>query len=225
MVSEARPTAGIAPHDVAAPGPCASGRGASSRQPRSPLRWDIAACVLLGLASFLIYNANLRSIPAVDTYAARYLPFSIWRNHTVVLDPIADTVAQGRKISTSDGQADAAWWIRKGREDHLISFYPIVVPLIVAPLYLPAVAYLEAHGWDPLLLDHVARIMEKLCASLIAAAPGANMIRSAVVVAAMSEPPPARLPNSASDSAATMTTSRGQSGPQNALTARAASFS
>jgi hypothetical protein len=170
MVSEARPTAGIAPHDVAAPGPCASGRGASSRQPRSPLRWDIAACVLLGLASFLIYNANLRSIPAVDTYAARYLPFSIWRNHTVVLDPIADTVAQGRKISTSDGQADAAWWIRKGREDHLISFYPIVVPLIVAPLYLPAVAYLEAHGWDPLLLDHVARIMEKLCASLIAAA-------------------------------------------------------
>ena len=50
------------------------------------------------------------------------------------------------------------------------------------------------------------------------------MIRSAVVVAAMSAPPPARLPNSASDPAATMTTSRGQSGPQNAVTACAASF-
>ena len=50
------------------------------------------------------------------------------------------------------------------------------------------------------------------------------MIRSAVVVAAMSEPPPARRPNSASDPAATMTMSRGQSGPQNAVTAAAASF-
>jgi hypothetical protein len=170
MGSEALPAAGIAPDDVTAPGRCASGRHASSRQPRRLLRWDIAACVLLGLASFLIYNANLRAITAVDTYAARYLPFSIWRNHTVVLDPIADTVAQGRKIRAPEGDPDAAWWIRKGRDGHLISFYPIVVPVVIAPLYLPAVVYLNAHGWDPLLLDHVARIMEKLCASLLATA-------------------------------------------------------
>ena len=74
----------------------------------------------------------------------------------VVLDPIAKTVAQGRKIAAPEGDADAAWWIREGREGHLISFYPIVVPVIIAPLYLPAVDYLEARGWDPLLLDHVA---------------------------------------------------------------------
>jgi hypothetical protein len=170
MVSEALPTAEIAPHETAVPGSFASERDASSRQCRSLLRWDIAICVLLGLASFLIYNANLRSIPAADTYAARYLPFSIWRNHTVVLDPIADVVAQGRKIATSASDVDPAWWVRKGRGDYLISFYPIVVPVIVAPLYLPAVVYLEGHGWDPLLLDNVARIMEKLCASLLTTA-------------------------------------------------------
>jgi hypothetical protein len=126
--------------------------------------------VLLGLAAFLVYNANLRSIAAVDTYAARYLPFSIWRNHTVVLDPIAGMVAQGRKVSTSQWEPDPAWWIRMGRNDHLVSFHPIVVPVVIAPLYLPAIVYLQAHGWDPPLLDNVARIMEKLCASLLAAA-------------------------------------------------------
>jgi hypothetical protein len=172
MASEVSPTAEMSPQHIAARRPIASKRDASSREPRNSWRWDIAVCLLLGLASFLIYNANLRSIPAADTYAARYLPFSIWRNHSVVLDPIAAAVAQGRKIPTSSrvGGAEGAWWIRKGREEHLISFYPIVVPLVVAPLYLPAVVYLEAHHWDPLLLDSLARIMEKLCASLLATA-------------------------------------------------------
>jgi hypothetical protein len=136
---------------------------------------DVVICVLLGLISFLIYNMNLRSISAADTYAARYLPFSIWRNHTVVLDPIADTVAQGRRI-ISEGQvisseaSGVAWWIREGHDGRLISLYPIVVPVIIAPLYLPAVHYLDVRGWDPYLLDYVARIMEKLVASLLATA-------------------------------------------------------
>lgn len=124
--------------------------------------------MLLGLACLLIYNLNLRSISAVDTYAARYLPFSIWRNHAVVLDPIAKVVAQGRKVGSENG--DSAWWIRKGRDGHLVSFYPITVAVIVAPLYLPAISYLDARGWDPLLFDYVARIMEKLVASLLATA-------------------------------------------------------
>jgi hypothetical protein len=42
--------------------------------------------------------------------------------------------------------------------------------VIIAPLYLPAVHYLQLRGWDPLLFDHVARIMEKLVASLLATA-------------------------------------------------------
>jgi hypothetical protein len=125
---------------------------------------DIAICILLGLVAFLVYNANLRAISAGDTYTSRYLPISIWRHHTLVLDPIATSVAQGRQVP------DTARWIVRGRGDHLISLYPIVLPVVIAPFYLPVVAYVDWKGLEPLQLDAVARIMEKLCASLIAAA-------------------------------------------------------
>ena len=125
--------------------------------------------ILLGLTCLLIYNANLRSIPAGDTYVARYLPFSIWRNHSLVLDPVISTVAQGRRLPVLRGKGDAAFWVVRGPDDHFVSKYPIAVPVLLAPLYLPATRYLDANGWDPLLFDKIARIMEKLCASLLAA--------------------------------------------------------
>ncbi|MFZ2269638.1 MAG: hypothetical protein WAV95_18835 [Azonexus sp.] len=133
-------------------------------------RFDLALAALLALLVFLGFNANMRSIVAADTFAARYLPFSILRNHTVVLDPIVATVAQGRRTPTVQGKVDTAFWILKGREDHFVSRYPVTVPLLITPLYLPAIVYLDRKGWDPLLFDRVARIMEKLSASLIATA-------------------------------------------------------
>lgn len=131
---------------------------------------DAAVCLLLGLVAFLVYNANLRAIAAADSYAARYLPFSIWRHHSLALDPIASVVAQGRKTPDAPGEVDTAFWMLKGRGDRLISLYPVVVPVVIAPLYAPAIVYLDAKGWEPLRLDRVARLMEKLCASLLAAA-------------------------------------------------------
>ena len=138
------------------------------KQPWLIRRHDIAVAAFLALIVFLGFNANMRSITAADTYAARYLPFSILVNHSVLLDPIVATVAQGRRAPFVKGQSDTAFWIRKGRDDHFVSMYPITVPLVIAPLYLPAVVYLNANGWDPLLFDRTARIMEKLSASLIA---------------------------------------------------------
>src|SRR5262249_49683029 len=94
-------------------------------------------------------------------FPARYLPFAIWRYHTVLLDPIATLTAQGR--------GRTAHWMVRAPGGHVISLYPVVLPVLIAPLYLPAVGYLHLAGWTDGRLDHTARVMEKLSASLVAA--------------------------------------------------------
>jgi hypothetical protein len=117
--------------------------------------------LLIGLCCFIVYNANLRAISAGDTYPARYLPFAILRYHTIFLDPVAKVTAQGR--------ADTAYWMVRVSDGHIISVYPVVMPLLITPLYVPAVGYLHLRGWTDARLDHVAKVMEKLTASFLAA--------------------------------------------------------
>lgn len=148
-------------------------RDATPRHRARSSRRDVMVALLLGVVSFLVFNANGRLISAADTYAARYLPFSILQNHSVLLNPIASTVGMGRTPPDAKGNDGTAFWIMNGRDGQLVSKYPLVVPLVVAPLYVPALYYLEARAWDPHIADKVARIMEKLCASLIAAASAA----------------------------------------------------
>ena len=122
-------------------------------------RRDFVASLLIGLFCLLVYNANGRAISAGDTYPARYLPFAILHHGTLRLDPLEKLTAQGR--------GGAAFWIQKVPGGHAISLYPVVVPVLLAPLYLPAVAYLNLRGWER--VDYVASVMEKLCASFVAA--------------------------------------------------------
>ncbi len=124
-------------------------------------RRELRASLLIGLCCLLVYNANRRAISAGDTYPARYLPFAIWQHHTVLLDPIAPLAAQGR--------GNTAFWMMHAPGGHIISLYPVELPVLIAPLYLPAVGYLHLRDWTDVRLDHVARVMEKLSASLIAA--------------------------------------------------------
>jgi len=124
-------------------------------------RGDLRAALLLGLVCLLVYNANLRLIGAGDTYPARFLPFGIWRYGTVTLDPIVDATAQGHPHP---------YWIVHTREGHAVSLYPVALPVLIVPLYAPAVAYLQLRGWDEDRLDRVAMMMEKLTASLLASA-------------------------------------------------------
>ncbi|MBA4191960.1 MAG: hypothetical protein C0467_28605 [Planctomycetaceae bacterium] len=114
--------------------------------------------LVLGVVACLIYNSNLRLISSGDNYPARYLPLSIWKDGSLYLDSIATITAQG--------EADPYWIVQEG--GHAISVYPITVPVVVSPLYLPAVAYLDWHGWTANRIETVARSMEKLAASLIA---------------------------------------------------------
>jgi hypothetical protein len=133
-------------------------------------RRDLWASLLVGLCCLLVYNANGRAISAVDTYPARYLPFAIWHDHTLVLDPVATLTAHGQDVKS-------AFWLVPVPSGHLISLYPVTAPVLLAPLYLPAVGYLNLRGWTDARLDHVARIMEKLSASLLAALSAALLYR------------------------------------------------
>lgn len=130
------------------------------RLPAPAVRSGLRASFLIGLCCMLVYNANLRSISAGDTYPARYLPFAIVQYQTLFLDPIEKVAAQGR--------ADTAFWMLHRPDGHILSLYPVVVPVLVAPLYVPAVGYLHLRGWSDARLDHVAKVMEKLVASLLA---------------------------------------------------------
>jgi hypothetical protein len=116
--------------------------------------------LLIGLVCLVVYNINGRGITAGDTYPARYLPFAIVKYHTIFLNPVAKVAAQGR--------GDGAFWMLPRPDGRIISLYPVVVPVLVAPLYVPAAAYLQLRGWTGGNLDHLARIMEKLSASLVA---------------------------------------------------------
>ena len=144
---------------------------------RAARRGKLRTSVIIGLFCCLVYSANFRAISAGDTYPARYLPFAIWRWHTVLLDPIAGIAAQGWNPITP-GRAKGplkgvdpqeAFWVVRLQSGHAVSLYPVVVPLLVSPLYLPAVAYLHATGWDQQQLDRIAKVMEKISATLLAA--------------------------------------------------------
>lgn len=117
--------------------------------------------LLIGLCCLVVYNANLRSISAGDTYPARYLPFAILQHRTLFLNPVAEVAAQGR--------GDTAYWIRHRPDGTLVSLYPVVAPVLVSPLYVPAIGYLHLRGWSDARLDHVAKVMEKVSASIVAA--------------------------------------------------------
>lgn len=140
---------------------------------------SLRAPIFLGLICFIVYNANFRQIGAGDTIPARYLPLIIWHSHTLDLDANANLVAQGHSIVKARDRpkiSDAnityfepwAYWMATTRHGQRASLYPVVAPLIVAPLYIPAVRWLNAHGWEPPQVSRTAEIMEKISASILA---------------------------------------------------------
>ncbi len=126
------------------------------------LDWKRAAA--LTLLAFVVYNANLRPISVGDCYPARFIPFSLWGRGSLTLDPVRDVARVGQA-----GPHSFPYWIMSSRQGWTVSSYPIVTPILVAPLYAPAVAVLRLKGWSRDQLAVVAPIMEKLSASLVAA--------------------------------------------------------
>jgi hypothetical protein len=120
---------------------------------------DLAAALLLALLALLVYNANVRLIATGDSLPARFLPFVVWTEGNLYLDPVL-------KVTVHD--QPAPYWILRTRDGHIGSMYPVVMPLLVAPLYAPAVLYLDAKGWNDERLARVGKIMEKVAASVVA---------------------------------------------------------
>jgi hypothetical protein len=108
---------------------------------------------LVFLAAILVYNANLRYIASFDSLASSLLPFRILSGHGLTLEELKGV------------PPSIAYSIVRSRTGSLISFYPVVTPLLVTPLYVPAAVWV-ARGGDP----EIARVlMEKLAASVVAA--------------------------------------------------------
>jgi hypothetical protein len=138
----------------------------------TPATWsDRTVAFLIGLCCLVVYNANGRVIASGDTFAARYQPFALLLRHTLLLDPVEALASQGREPPTNrlEQPPGAAYWIVPTPDGHAVSLYPQVVPVLVAPLYLPAVTYVSFQGWTDQRVDVAARIMEKLAASIVTA--------------------------------------------------------
>lgn len=138
-----------------------------------------AAPLLLGVLCLFVYSANLRTIGAGDTLPARYQPLILWHDGTLALTANARLVAHGHPLPGANSPAGTggnvayfeppAYWFIHARGGQLASLYPVVAPLLAAPLYLPAVLLLDSEGWHQPNIDRVAEIMEKVSASLLAA--------------------------------------------------------
>lgn len=120
---------------------------------------DRRRAILLALAALLVYNANLRLIGAGDSYPARFIPFALWGHGTLYLDPVLDLTVQAHPTP---------YWVQDALHGHKASLYAVATPVLVAPLYLPAVAYLGIRGWTDARVNQLAFVMEKAAASIVA---------------------------------------------------------
>jgi hypothetical protein len=125
------------------------------RRPRTDRAW----AVLLFVLALLVYNANLRVIALGDSRATRFMPFALLRG-SLTLDDFREQV-----VGFFSG---TIYWAEE-IGGHLVPRYPIVTPLLVAPLYAPATLYLEKTGWEQRSLAFTAALMEKIAASTVAA--------------------------------------------------------
>jgi hypothetical protein len=120
-------------------------------------RWPALAFFL---AAFLVYNLNLRPISSGDTAPAALLPLAVWLDGTITFDRWAPWLDQRYPLG-------AGFLAKRGA--HYYSQYPILQPVLLLPLYSPLALVPGLREWPLERLLLLARVLEKLAASLIAA--------------------------------------------------------
>lgn len=111
---------------------------------------------------FVIYNLNFRNISSGDNIPASLIPFAILDSGTLYLDNFIPCFEIGYQTT----------YFLLNSHNHFISFFPIVTPMLVTPLYVIPYLVLKFYGggfsiYDPHLYLFIA-LMEKLSASIIA---------------------------------------------------------
>lgn len=91
--------------------------------------------------------------------AASLIPFSIWMDGSVTADRFYPYLAEAAPHQTQ------GFHLKDGRA---WSNYPILLPLLISPLYAPAALVAGAAGWDTGRIVMLAGVIEKAVASLIA---------------------------------------------------------
>ena len=121
--------------------------------------WVLLLCCFL----FFLYNSNLRKLSTGDTIPTRLLPFSLLVDGSFYLDEWVEPHLQRRLLH-------GPYFVTESR-GHWMSSYPILTPLVIAPLYVvPAWWISQQPGAVPAsTISLIADTMEKLSASLIAA--------------------------------------------------------
>ncbi len=115
----------------------------------------------LFFAALLIYNLNFRPIPSGDTLPAALLPLRLVLHGSVTFDTLWPLLQR---------QYDGNAYFLYEKGGHYYSGYPVAQSLLLTPLYLPLALVPGAGTWAPATEVLVARILEKLMASAIAAA-------------------------------------------------------
>jgi len=129
---------------------------------------DLIFSGFLLLLLLVIYNSNFRTIRSDDSFAARFLPFSLLLDHNLYLDHWMQPRLRG--------PVDQPYFAAQSH-GHWMSKYPIITPLVVTPLYVLPAWWLSRQS--PPLYPYsfcfavIVNTMEKLSASLIAALSGA----------------------------------------------------
>jgi hypothetical protein len=122
-------------------------------------QWRIG--LLLAIVAFVVFMANGRVADGeTDSVASRTLPFSILGSGSLYLDPVRDVAIE---------MYPRHWWAVKIPNGRLVSLFPIWTPVLVTPLYGPAVAYLAVKGWTTERVHALSLVMERLVASGVCA--------------------------------------------------------
>src|SRR5512140_2741245 len=106
----------------------ATAAGSEIHSPR-PRRLALQAAALF-VFLLLVYNVNMRAPVSPDGLPSRFLPFSILFNRNLNLDWMVRNYLVG--------PPEKEYYLAKSRDGHYMSAYPVVTPIVITPLYVPA---------------------------------------------------------------------------------------